>query len=159
MKLYHGSNLVIKNPDISFSRKEVDFGRGFYTTPMKEQAISWAKRFKKRQGQGVISTYEIDELKLSEEVSILTFSDYTIEWLDFIMACRQGGSDNEGYDVVIGGVADDQVFNTIQLFIDGLIGKEESLKRLRYDKPNLQYCFCNQKVMDKYLTFVSSEVI
>jgi len=158
MKLYHGSSLVVEKPDISFSRASVDFGRGFYTTPIKEQAISWAQRFKNKQGQGIISIYEIDETKLKEEASILAFDDYSTCWLDFIVLCRQGGS-NDQYDVVTGGVANDQVFNTIQLFLDGLIDKEESLKRLRYEKPNMQYCFCNQQVIDNYLTFVSSEVI
>ena len=158
MKLYHGSYVAVEKPDISFSRANVDFGRGFYTTPIKEQAISWAQRFKRKDGQGVISVYEICESKLKEEASILAFDDYSTCWLDFIVLCRQGGS-NDDYDVVTGGVANDKVFNTIQLFLDGLIDKEESLKRLRYDKPNMQYCFCNQKMINKYLRFVSSEVI
>ena len=158
MKLYHGSYLVIEKPDISFSRINLDFGRGFYTTPIKSQAINWSRRFKRKRGMSVISIYEIDELKLKKEASVLTFDDYSIEWLDFIISCRQGRS-NEKYDVVIGGVANDKVFNTVQLFLDNLIDKEESLKRLRYEKPNQQYCFCNQEVIDKYLTFVSSEVI
>ena len=63
------------------------------------------------------------------------------------------------YDIVIGGVANDRVFNTIQLYFDGLIDKAESIKRLRYDKPNLQYCFRNQAVIDEHLKFVSSEVL
>lgn len=158
MKLYHGSYVAIEKPDISFSRENVDFGRGFYVTPIKEQAVSWAQRFKCRDGQGVISVYEIDASKLKEEASILDFDEYSISWLDFIVLCRQGGSSGD-YDVVTGGVANDKVFNTIQLFLDGLIDKEDSLKRLRYEKPNMQYCFCNQEVINKYLTFISSEVV
>ena len=37
MKVYHGSFLEIRKPDISFSRQELDFGKGFYATPLREQ--------------------------------------------------------------------------------------------------------------------------
>lgn len=84
MKRYHGSYLAVEKLDISFSRANVDFGCGFYTTPIKEQAISWAQRFKHKRGQGVISIYEIEESKLKEEASILAFDGYSIDWLDFI---------------------------------------------------------------------------
>jgi len=62
--LFHGSYLSIEKPDISFSRDNVDFGRGFYTTPIWEQAESWAKRFKRKHGQSVISSYEIDMIEI-----------------------------------------------------------------------------------------------
>ena len=62
-------------------------------------------------------------------------------------------------DVVIGGVANDKVFNTIELFFDKLIDKPEAIKRLRYDKPNLQYCFRSQSTIDEYLTFIASETL
>lgn len=39
--LYHGSNVEIPQPDVLHSRDDVDFGRGFYTTALKEQAVSW----------------------------------------------------------------------------------------------------------------------
>ena len=42
MRLYHGSYLEIKSPDLLHSRKNVDFGLGFYTTPLYEQAVNWA---------------------------------------------------------------------------------------------------------------------
>ena len=158
MKLYHGSYVAVEQPDITFSRDNVDFGRGFYVTPIKEQAVSWAKRFKRSRGQGIVSVYEVDEQVLMLDNAVLLFNEYSIEWLDFIIACRQGDGKG-GYDVVAGGVANDQVFNTIQLFLDGLIDKEESLKRLKYEKPNMQFCFCNQKVIDTYLEFVGSEVV
>jgi hypothetical protein len=63
------------------------------------------------------------------------------------------------YDIVIGGMANDRIFDTIQLYFDGLIDKTESIKRLYYDKPNLQYCFCSQAVIDAYLKFKTSEVL
>ena len=35
MKLYHASDIVIENPDVYNSRAHLDFGRGFYLTPMR----------------------------------------------------------------------------------------------------------------------------
>ena len=158
MILYHGSYLTVEKPDISFSRTNVDFGKGFYTTPIKEQAISWAGRFKKQHGQGIVSAYDIDEPAMRRNLSVLEFDAYSDAWLDFIVSCRSGRS-IDAYDVVIGGVANDKVFNTIELFFDALIDKAEAIKRLRYEKPNIQYCFRSQTVIDIYLRFIASEVL
>ena len=63
------------------------------------------------------------------------------------------------YHVVIGGVANDKVFNTVELYFDNLIGKKEAIRRLRYEKPNLQICFRTQKALDEYLYYEGSEQI
>ncbi len=38
MILYHGSFVAVNQPDLVHSRKNVDFGKGFYVTPIFEQA-------------------------------------------------------------------------------------------------------------------------
>ena len=38
MILYHGSSVIVETPDLIHSRINVDFGKGFYTTPFYEQA-------------------------------------------------------------------------------------------------------------------------
>ena len=43
MKLYHGSNQVIKVPDLGKSRKFLDFGSGFYLSISIKQAENRAK--------------------------------------------------------------------------------------------------------------------
>ena len=43
MILYHGSNVIVKNPKILKANRTLDFGYGFYTTTSKEQALKWAK--------------------------------------------------------------------------------------------------------------------
>ena len=40
MILYHGSFLEIVKPDLAHSRPNVDFGRGFYVTPLYEDRKS-----------------------------------------------------------------------------------------------------------------------
>lgn len=157
MILYHGSSLEIVKPDLMHSRLNVDFGRGFYTTPIYEQAVRWCGKFKRHGKSGIVSYYEFDE-KAYDELKVLTFDSYSEEWLDFILTCRSG-KDSSDYDIVAGGVANDKVFNTVELYFDNLIDKSEAIKRLRFESPNLQICFRKEMVMEKYLHFEGSEQI
>lgn len=156
MILYHGSYLEIGKPDLKHSRNNVDFGRGFYTTPIYEQAVKWCGRLKKQGKNGIVSKYEFD-MESKDKWKVLEFHSYSEEWLDFILNCRRG-KDVTDYDIVIGGVANDKVFNTVELFFDGLINKKEAIKRLQYEKPNLQVCFRSQKVVES-LHFKGSEIV
>ena len=154
MILYQGSFLEITKPDLVHSRLNVDFGRGFYVIPLHEQAAKWCGKYKRRGKDGIISWYEYDEGR-EGELKILKFDSYSEEWLDFILNCR-GENDSTDYDLVVGGVANDKVFNTVELFFDGLIDKTEAIKRLRYEKPNLQICFRTEKALS-LLKFERSE--
>lgn len=156
MILYHGSYLEIDKPDLSHSRDNVDFGRGFYTTPIYEQAAKWCGRFKRQGKVGIVSKYKFD-MENKDDWKVLEFESYSEEWLDFILNCRRM-KDNTDYDIVIGGVANDKVFNTIELFFEGLIDKTEAINRLRYEKPNLQICFRSEEVIKK-LQFEGSELV
>lgn len=156
MILYHGSYVEIKIPDLKHSRLNVDFGCGFYTTPIKEQAEKWCTKFKRRGRNGIVSRYSFNP-ELIGNLKVLKFDAYSEDWLDFILSCRSG-KDCTDYDIVIGGVANDKVFNTVELFFDGLIDKKEAIQRLRYEKPNLQICFRTEKALLQ-LHFEGSEQI
>jgi hypothetical protein len=160
--LYHGSYTAIENPDLSYSRQKTDFGKGFYLTPLKEQAVRWAERFKEEHGKGVVSAYNFLEKiseKLPENIRILEFDTHSIEWLSFITACRLGEPVDDKYDIIIGGVANDKVILTLQLYFREVISAEDAIRRLRYNKPNFQYCFKNQAVIDEYVSFVEAKEI
>ena len=156
MILYHGSYIEVSKPDLLHSKQTVDFGAGFYTTPVYEQAERWCGKFKRRGKKGIVSIYTFDE-KAMEELKTLTFGSYSEEWLDYILSCRSG-HDTSSYDMVTGGVANDKVFNTVELYFDGLIDKREALNRLRYEKPNMQICFRTQSALD-YLKYERCEEI
>ena len=156
MIFYHGSFLEVAKPDLMHSRPNLDFGRGFYVTPLYEQAEKWCSRFKRRGKVGIISQYNFEENR-ELELKILKFDSYSEEWLDFILNCRTG-KDSTDYDLVVGGIANDKVFNTVELFFDGLINKTEAINRLRYEKPNLQICFRTDKALS-LLHFEGSEVL
>ena len=145
MKLYHGSFIAVDKPDLAHSRGNVDFGKGFYTTPIYAQAEKWCARFKRRGKDGIISVYDFDEAAYAK-LKVMKFESYSEEWLDFILNCRRE-RDNTDYDLVIGGVANDKVFNTVELYFDGLIDKKEAISRLQYEKPNLQLAFRTEKAL------------
>ena len=76
MTLYHGSFLEIAKPDLQYSRPNVDFGRGFYVTPLYEQAAKWRSKFKRRGKDGIISCYTYDENRETKLIT-LKFNSYS----------------------------------------------------------------------------------
>jgi hypothetical protein len=162
MILYHGSYAAIEKPDLSLSRVRTDFGKGFYLTPLKEQAVGWVQHYVRNGNPGIVSSYEFLEKatdKMPEWANVLEFNTHSRKWLDFITACRLGQPLDADYDLVIGGVANDKVFNTLELYSNGERTAAEAIRRLRYNKPNFQYCFKNQKLIDEHLRFIGAEVI
>ena len=67
MKLYHGSNVTVKNPKIIESDRALDFGTGFYLTTDFEQAKKWAiiTTERRKKGKSLISVFEILEEELT----------------------------------------------------------------------------------------------
>lgn len=155
MKVYHGSYMEIPKPDILHSRNNVDFGKGFYITPLLEQAEKWCRKFKGMKKEAVVSVYKLDD-EAFEKCKVKIFETYSEEWLDFVLNCRSG-SDNSVFDLVMGGVANDKVFNTVELYFDGLIDKAEAIKRLRYEKPNQQIVIRTEQILTDYLHFEGSK--
>ena len=106
-----------RKPDLLHSRPNVDFGRGFYVTPLFEQAAKWCGKFKRRGKNGIISRYEYDENQ-ETELKTLKFDSYSEEWLDFIVKSRDGKKPWKDYDYVEGGIADDRVITTIEDYLN-----------------------------------------
>ena len=63
------------------------------------------------------------------------------------------------YDIVEGGVANDNVIATVEDYENGIITAEQALGQLRYKRVNHQICILNQEIIDKYLTFKKSEIV
>jgi hypothetical protein len=155
MILYHTSYMVVEQPDLEHSRDYLDFGKGFYLTSLRHQAVLYSERFFLRGRQAFLGEYDLSDAYV--DLSIKTFEAYDEEWLDFVFQCRKG-EDKSEYDIVIGGIADDKIFKTIDLYFTGDISKDEALRRLKYEKPNNQYCLRTQRAID-LLTFKSAEEI
>jgi hypothetical protein len=154
MILYHTSNVRVENPDTQHSREHLDFGTGFYTTVLLKQAIDYGERFIRRGEPAILNIFELDNdlNKYNHHI----FAAYDEEWLDFVSACRKG-QPHPLFDIIEGGIADDQVFNTIDLYFSGIYTKEQALSQLRYKKPNHQICITSQEVLDNHLHFVKSQ--
>lgn len=153
MRIYHGTTEVIENPDVKHSKRYLDFGKGFYLTTYETQAQKWALRKAMRKNtEAIVNIYELDENW--ESFRVLSFEEENAKWLDFVCACRKGEALNSDYDVIIGNVADDDVFKTVDMYFRGLWDKEKVLNELRYYKMNNQICIVNQETIDKLLTYV-----
>lgn len=153
MKLYHSSNVSVKYPDILHSRDYLDFGKGFYLTSLKDQAIKYAQRFLRRQQNGWLNSYEF--IYNAANWKIREFDFYDKEWLKFISKCR-AGEDNSEYDLIIGGIANDKVIRTLDRYFEGELSEEATLGLLKYEKPNNQYCIRSQKMLLECLKHIES---
>lgn len=159
--LFHGSYLPVPTPFVKLGRKKVDFGQGFYLTKLRKQAESWAGTIAERKGRNTrptLSTYSFDfDAVKAGAYNIKTFETYNIEWLEYVVDCRRGGVLQQQFDMVEGGVANDNVIDTVEDYENGIITAEQALGQLKYKEVNHQICILNQDIVDKYLSFVSAE--
>lgn len=137
--IYHGSFCKIENPEIKKGKYTKDFGEGFYCTILEEQAIKWAEKY----DTPVVNMYEYEQ---NESLKIKEFSVMTEEWLNFIIDSRAGKKHN--YDIVIGAMADDQVYNYITDLIDGNITRKAFWELAKFRHPTHQIAFCTEKSLE-----------
>lgn len=149
MLVYHGSYTEVQQPRIIVGRNTKDFGTGFYCTVIKEQAERWAKRY----ATPVVNIYS---LLINEKLDILEFKEMTDEWLDFIIACRSGKPHQ--HDIVIGAMANDQIYNYVSDYIDGVITREQFWMLAKFKYPTHQINFCTEQALS-CLTFYKSEAV
>ena len=160
LTVYHGATDVVSSPICAFGRPRLDFGQGFYVTDIKEQSIRWAKTMSgKRSLPPVLNIYTLDRELILLEGKHKIFTSYDAEWLDFIVANRRGENLASEYDYIEGGIANDRVIDTVNLYIQGLIDSATALQQLAFYKPNNQICLINQSLTDKYLHYYGSERI
>ena len=155
MILYHGGTEAVLQPDCKKGRPDLDFGQGFYVTLLQDQAEGFARRkARDRKGNPVISVYEFDYDAAIKDCVYLNFEFYDEDWLDFVVESRSGLRPWANYDIVEGGVANDRVIDTVELYTIGILDKASALGRLSEHQPNHQICILSQTILDKYLKFV-----
>lgn len=156
--VYHGGTERVEMPVCKFGRRNLDFGLGFYVTNLREQAVSWAYNMaKSRNMPALLNRYRLDRDAILREAKCRVFEAYDEEWLDFIVANRSGMNVADEYDYVEGGVANDRVVDTVNLYIAGLIELGSALKELSKHQPNNQMCILNQEILNKYLVYEGTE--
>ena len=160
MKLYHGSIVSVKNPSLRQGRPNTDYGKGFYTTVDFDQAARWARIRRDRAGDGnaVVSVYEVDDMLLQkEDFRIMEYNEATKEWLDFVVANRRYAPLHD-YDIVLGPVANDNLYATISLYENGELSAEAAVVQLKTHVLFNQVSFHTEKVLAQ-LRFVESIMV
>lgn len=149
MTVYHGNYISVESPIILKGKNTKDFGSGFYCTMIREQAERWAKRY----DTPMLCTYTV---RMNTDLKILEFKEMTEEWLDFIIACRHG--EPHDYDIVIGAMANDQIYNFIADYMDGILTGDQFWAMARFKYPTHQINFCSVKALE-CLKFKSCEEV
>ena len=156
--VYHGGTDRIENPICKFGRSNLDFGQGFYVTDLLDQAITWGKSIASGRNKNVIiNRYKLNRVEILKNYNCKIFNSYDKEWLEFIVGNRTGINPAIEFDYVEGGVANDRVIDTINLYISGLMDLNTALGELSKHQPNNQICLLNQDIINKYLIFDGTE--
>lgn len=160
MKLYHGSVVSVKNPNLRQGRPNTDYGKGFYTTVDFDQAERWSRIRRDRAGGGkaVVSVYEAgDDLLQRKDFRIMEYNGATKEWLDFVVANRRYASLHD-YDIVLGPVANDNLYATISLYENGELSAEAAVVQLKTHILFNQVSFHTDRALSQ-LNFVESIIV
>jgi len=155
MIVFHGSTEVVKTPDTEHSYRRLDFGKGFYTTTVKEQAERWARRKASisEAEHAVVNCYHMKDAM--EGLNVKTFDDDLAEWIDFVCQCRDGGDEYLKYDIIMGKVANDKVYRVVDMYRNGIWEKERAIKEIRAYPNYDQIAFVTQNAIDCLLSFDS----
>jgi hypothetical protein len=128
----------VVTPLVGVGRENLDFGKGFYLTSIRKQAMDWANLVASRRGRdskGIVSVYHFDrEQAIIDGVKFKIFDTYDMEWLEYVIKCRKGKMTYAQYDVIEGGVANDNVIDTVEDYEKGIITAEQALGQLKYKK-------------------------
>ena len=159
MILYHGSNIEIMDIDFDKCKPYKDFGKGFYLTSLKHQAVRMAEnKVALFGGEPIVTVYEVDDDIMSkEDLNTKSFPmNPTIEWARFIVNNRNRNFDDTAseecnidakYDVVLGPVADDAIAATIRRYMGEKLDEEGLQKKLTYKELSNQYSFHTSKAV------------
>lgn len=155
MKLYHGSTIAVRAPNITRGRRNTDFGKGFYTTTDYDQTACWAriKHDCLEVAKAIVSVCEFDERLLSSpEFNVMHYHGATEEWLRFVVNNRRNISQHD-YDLVMGPVANDSLYATITMYEKGDLSAVAAIVQLRTHTLFDQLSFHTQKAV-RTLTFI-----
>ena len=158
MTVFHGGFCAVKEPRILEPSHTMDFGSGFYATTNFEQAKRWSliKKDRFHYEKAVVSEFELDDsIFTSADLHSKIFQKADEEWLNFVMSNRQDINFSFNYDVVIGAVANDKIYASLNLYEDGFLSKNELLEELMTWKFVDQICFHTKKAL-KYLKFLQA---
>ena len=167
--IYHGSYMEVREPNLKKCKYGKDFGRGFYLTTDRRQAIDFAKTVAKREGiyKGVLNIYKFSNF---DDLDIFEFEGTTAEWLHCVVGNRNIedrylAKKYKGFDALLGKVADDDTSTVINAYMVGAygpVGSDIAVKTAvdRFLVSNLknQICLRTNDALKKIEFFRSEDV-
>ena len=148
--VYHGSSVAVPNPKILINGHYKDFGYGFYCTNIEKQAKRWALT---QKGESIVNRYIYTA---NPDLNICAFPDMSEAWLQFVVNCRRGIEHN--FDIVEGPMADDQIWDYVEDYMNGNISKTAFWELVKFKYPTHQIVFCTMKALEN-LHYEGSESI
>lgn len=170
--LFHGTIEPIQSVDVSRGKPHRDFGRGFYMAMSAEQAIGMMhKKFREairrsRNAMQVAFSEHLYRIRLrpsaEQELNVKVFDAADMEWLEFILLCREAEQPHpHNYDIVVGPTADDDTLISLQSYWKGIYGpvgsmvaKESLLSALEPENLGTQCCLCSSRSETAVMSFV-----
>lgn len=152
LTLFHTGFSVISDPDVHFGRKNADFGQGFYLSDDEEFSKRWARA--RRDLTTYLNRYELD-LNCLLVKRFLRNGD----WFDYIFSNRAGKKDSFAeFDVIIGPIANDTLFDTWGILTSGLISRETALEILTLGPEFKQIVLKTEKAANS-LDFIDAKAL
>ncbi|MBO5542383.1 MAG: DUF3990 domain-containing protein [Acholeplasmatales bacterium] len=153
MILYHLGFDIIKDIDLRHGRINADFGQGFYLSNNIEFSKKWATI--KNDRDTILNFYDLD----LNSLNVLEFKERNKEWFDYIFKNRNGQSDiYKEYDVIIGPIANDTIFDLYGIVTSGLINNELALKILDIGPTYYQIVLKSEKAKSN-IKFLKYEIL
>ena len=171
IELLHGSDHVIKKPELGLGKINNDYGQGFYCTENPSMAKEWAC---KNNTDGFVNKYVLDMEGL--KVLNLLDGDYNIlHWMALLLKNRTFRLSNEiavdardyiidnflidlsDYDIVIGYRADDSYFSFAEAFVQNGLSLRSLNAALRLGKLGTQVVLVSEKAFKK-LSYEGEEI-
>jgi hypothetical protein len=155
--LYHGSNIVIERIELGKCRPFKDFGRGFYTTTLKEQAFTMAKRTVRiyKEGAPCVTEFFLDDAVLDDaRFCVQRFKEPNLKWARFVVNNRNHGFRDSAspecnadakYDIVTGPVANDDITALMNIYLAGILSNEALAKELTFRELSEQVSFHTER--------------
>lgn len=167
--IYHGSDHVIKKPQVGYGKSYNDYGMGFYCTENLNMAKEWSVGL---NHNGYANKYSIQ----CENLEILDLSEYSmLHWLTVLLENRQFETSNplaieakeylletfhldyEKADIIIGYRADDSYFSFASDFLNGSISYRQLCNAMRLGKLGEQFVLKSKTAFER-LAFLEAEL-
>ncbi len=163
MKLYHGSTVIVEEPNVEKSNYRTSFGKGFYTSIDKNIAKYWAEAKKQRifgknkstDLKKYINVYEFIENK---GLNVLDFDKIDEPNCIFIARNKRSSELLHNYDIVKGPQLTERLLKTLKDYKKGKIKKEHLLNMLVIYRTINEVSFHTEKAI-KTLKFLYAEEI